>query len=131
MVSRRTAARLELVVTGLALFVTFRIRRVMWKNEERWREDDSVDPPPLSAPEMALGAAGQAAYHWAYDRDVAGIRTSRRRRYLVSVVRLLVGRRLLSRDEADRYSRGVGGLLGAAAYRLRYGLLGPLPGDGD
>lgn len=130
MVSRRTYARLQLAVAVFVLWLTFRIRRMFRDNEDRWRDDDSIDPPPaLSASEMALGAAEQVAYQWVHDRDIWGVRSSRRRRYLFSAVRLLVGRRLLSRDEADRYSRGMGGMVGTIAYRVWYGLLRPLPGD--
>ena len=132
MVSRRTAARLELALIVFVLWFVLFLRRVMWDNEDRWRDDDSIDPPPaLSTSEMAVGAVEQVAYHWAHDGDIWGIRSSRRRRYLFSAARMLAQRRLLSRDEADQYSRGVGGMVGVIAYRLWYGLLRPLPGDAD
>ena len=128
MVRRRTLALVQFVFAAVALYLTLRVRKLLWDHEERWRDDDSTDPPsPLSASQMALGATGQAAYLWAYDRDVGGIRSSRLRGSLVGVVRVFVGRRLHSRDEAVQYNRRVGGLVGVLAYRLRYGVLSPLP----
>lgn len=119
---RRTIALLELGGSGLLLSLLVRFRKRIGREDE---------PIPIRPSAVALGAIWGVTYLWGYDRDVAGIRTNRKRRILVqlgSEAALRIARRSLSESLATSYNHLLGTLAGSIAYRLWYGLLRPLPG---
>jgi len=124
MVSRRTVAVVEFAAAGLLLAVLFPLWRRASPDDEALR---------ISPSEMAVGGVSQFVRYWAQDRDVAGIRTRRRRRVAAHLAwsgwSFVVRQRS---DDPENASKNfhVGALAATMAYRLRYGLLGPLP-DGD
>jgi hypothetical protein len=125
MVSRRVVAVVEFVAAGLMLAVMF----PLWR-----RASEDGEALRVSVPEIAVGGASQFVRCWALDRDAAGIRTRRGRRAAAhlawSGTSFAVRRRS---DDPENASKNfhVGALAAAMAYRLRYGLLGPLPGDSE
>jgi hypothetical protein len=121
MFRRRTRALFELGMSVVALFAVAHLRRQM-----------SDEPIPLSPGELATGALTGAILCYVHDCDVGNVRTSRRRRVLVSFVRIGLRRvvqRLFPDSDTFRQNFGFGELLGTTGYRLWYGLLHPLPGD--
>jgi hypothetical protein len=130
---RRTHARLEFVLAALVLALQLFIWRHQRENTELWHEKVEAweGPPPVSVSGLAAGAFEEVVRHWAYDFDVGGVRTSRRRGLLFSALRLLVTRRLFPRTETFRYNADVGKLVATLCYRFWFGVLHPLPGSDD
>ncbi|WP_135854079.1 hypothetical protein [Halorussus salinus] len=123
MVSRRIVAVVEFAAAGLLLAARFPLWRRASPDDEALR---------VSPSEIVVGGASQFVRYWALDRDVAGIRTRRGRRVAAhlawSAWNFVVRRRS---DDPENASKNfhVGALAATMAYRLRYGLLGPLHDD--
>ncbi|MFC5969893.1 hypothetical protein ACFPYI_00980 [Halomarina salina] len=119
--SRRRQALLEFAGAVLALAATERFRR--------WLPED--ERPPRSPRWLAIGAITGIGYCWLNDTDRGGIRTNRRRGIAVSLLFAAV-RFGLFRDRPDARSEfSTGRSVGTVLYRLRYGVLGALPGSDD
>lgn len=126
MVSRRTRARLELVVSVVTLGVE------IWRRRFLRRHGEDGDLTPLSPSGVAAGALSRVVHLSLYDRDVWRIRTSRRRGFLFGLGAFALARALRRRrsdPEAFDHGRLVETGVGTVCYRLWYGLLRPLPGS--
>lgn len=123
---RRTAARLELLLSVATLGYTAWLRRFLRRHGE--------EVEPLSSLGLAAGAVTGAVNRALYDRDVGRIRTSRRRGLLFGLCE--VGWQLLLRrlsSDPDAFGRGyrLGRGVGTVLYRIPFGLLHELPGDDE
>jgi hypothetical protein len=119
MVSRRTWARL--IFLGEMLSVPLQVYQLCRPPDE---DGASISLLPRW---LIAGGVVQAAYCWAYDRDLGAIRTKRLRRYLLAVVVGGLGLRTLPQSEAMWRNISIGSSIGRLGYRLWYGVLRPLP----
>lgn len=95
---------------------------------DRLRRSSTFDRrPEWSSRWVVVGAVWSALAAWLYDTGRWGP-TSRRRRLVVSAAQYLLNRLFSRRWETETYEFSMGGSLGSALYRLRYGVLGPAPG---
>jgi len=118
MLSRRTRARLGFL-GGL-----YRVARLL----ARGRGDRGAAQRRFAPRYVALGVAFQVLREWTHDRDLGKIRTSNVRRISLSATLLaLVLTAMRSMTETERESLTLGGAVGTVLYRLRYGVLRPLP----
>ncbi|EMA38652.1 hypothetical protein [Halococcus hamelinensis] len=121
MISRRTRARFEFLVSLCSIPVL-----VAWGNLVTDEEESSFPDPRW----VGVGFVYRVAYSRAYDTDRGGLRTSRVRRAGVKWAVNAFARRLPQGRSAARWSFSLGARLGRVVYRLRYGVLGPVP-DGE
>jgi hypothetical protein len=119
MFSRRSKARLAFL--GSALDVARRLRN--------WPRDDDGERRPLARGPFFVALLARAALCWARDTDAGGVRSSRVRRGLLRGVLTVAGVASSRLDDDDRRGALLGWSVGRAAYRLRYGVLGALPGE--
>lgn len=126
MVSRRTWARF--VFISNLLLLPFRV--LEWLGYQSSHDDN--ESIPLVPRWLVVGIGYRIAYNWAYDHDYGSIRTSLRRRALLSVPELIFGlllaSRKLPRSKAVLRNFSTGVYIGRISYRLWYGILHPLPG---
>ncbi|AHZ21315.1 hypothetical protein E6P09_11155 [Haloferax mediterranei ATCC 33500] len=122
MVTRRTKALVQLGLSLLASLWMLLLRKIRQDSE-----DEQHAPARLSLVGLVAGGVRGVGHLWANDRDFWQIRTSRRRRFLASLVTTTVDVRLSSRSESFNDSFALGHLLGATVYRAWFGLLRPLP----
>lgn len=122
MISRRTRARFEFLVSLCSIPVLLAWGRLVTDEEE------STFPDPRW---LVAGFVYRVGYSWAYDTDRGDLRTSRTRRAGVKGGVNTLVRRLPQGRSAARWSFSLGARLGRVAYRLRYGVLGPVPDDED
>lgn len=128
MVERRTRALFEFGIAALGVFIQIRLWKAVLNENEPGERPHGAHVSPR---ELAFGALYRIFSLWLYDRDVGEIRTNRRRGVLFSMCTLVIRRRLLPQTEAFKSNFGVGGTAGMVVYRLRYGVLHPLPGEDD
>ncbi len=83
----------------------------------------------LSIPYLALGITYSLTTAAAYDREVARIRSSRPRRVLFGLLTAVASVVLEPEDEGESASFTLDFSLGTVCYRLRFGVLAPVPGD--
>ena len=120
MVSRRTRARFDFLVSLCSLPVLLAWGRLVTDEEESTFPDSRW---------LAAGFVYRVAYSWAYDTNRGGLRTSRVRRAGVKTGVNGLLRQLPQGRSAARWSFSLGARLGRVAYRLRYGVLGPVPDE--
>lgn len=159
MLSRRTRSRLDFLVSVAALAFQVLLWRKATGIERRYRsgelesldlddrlEDaDGVDRETvwIAMTEtvrddgrvairpgwVAVGLVRAVVTRRLVDHDVVGVRRSWRRRATFSAANALVWAPLEFGDSSRAFSMGLGMSTGAAWYRLRYGVLGELPGE--
>ena len=123
MVRRRTRALIQLGIAAIGLFAQMSLWRRLLNNVEEWDE-----PTRPSVFGLAAGALYQSADLWMHDRDVGKVRTNPYRRILFGICKWRLERWVFHRNEGFRENFGIGKTTGVVKYRLRYGLLHPLPG---
>lgn len=121
MVSRRTLARVDFVLE--LLLVSHRVRKL--------RTRSGAESHGIAPGWFLVGAVTQVAYTWGHDHDIGAMGTNRLRRALVVAIWVVVTSRLFPRPADYWDSYALGGSLGQLCYRLWYGVLRPVPGDGD
>ncbi|NGM70127.1 hypothetical protein G6M89_14110 [Natronolimnobius sp. AArcel1] len=149
MLSRRTRARLDwatnLAVLGLVLLLrrgglVERSPRVTADANCATANDScssqahapthsepAIETPSLRADWFCIGVASAILYRYLLDRDIAGLRRSRARRWTL-IAAIWAGQATLAVDDQhNSHSLGVGSSIGAVCYRLKYGLVSPLP----
>jgi hypothetical protein len=126
MVSRRTRARLELVVAVATLGFSLWLRRLLRRHGE------SGELPGYALSGLAAGTLSQVVHLSLSDRDAWRIRTRRRRGFLLGLCEVGVERALRRRSsDPEAFGGGfwLGRSVGTVCYRCWYGLLRPPPGD--
>ncbi len=124
MVKRRTRAIFEFGIGVIGLLAQVRIWRAL-------SDDADEEGNQVSMSGLAVGLLSGVLSIWARDRDVGGIRTSRRRSMLFSAGQLGLRRKFLPQTTAFRRYFGLGQTAGVVTYRLWYGVLRPLPGSDE
>jgi len=119
--TRRRRAVVEFLTSVLGLALQTLVRRYLG------RRDDYDGPPSVSGAGVAVGALQQLGFLWAYDRDVARIRTDKWRLLAYGLCSGLAQRWLLE-DEAFRHGFHTGRPLATILYRFWYGVVRPVPG---
>ncbi|MWG35324.1 hypothetical protein [Halomarina oriensis] len=97
---------------------------------DRLRTSSSFDTrPQWNSRWVVVGGLWAVLSARLYDVDYRDTASNRRRRAAVVLVQNAVRHRHRRRDETASYEFGMGGSLGSALYRLRYGVLGSPPGE--
>jgi len=118
MLSRRTRALIGFL-GGL-----YRVARLL----ARGRGERGAEQRRFVPRYVALGVTFQILREWTHDRDLGRIRTSNLRRIALSATLLALALTAMrSMAESERESLTLGGAVGTVLYRLRYGVLRPLP----
>ncbi|OVE84981.1 hypothetical protein [Natronolimnobius baerhuensis] len=153
MISRRTRARLDFVGNLAVLALVIVLRHTSLSQDYEQRDDgctdcssptaqsdsamqsggapantlESAQTPSLRGDWVLIGVVSGVCYRLCSDRDIAGIRRSRTRRWTL-VLGIWLGQAVLALDDQDTsHSFGLGSSVGAVCYRTKYGLLSSLP----
>lgn len=89
---------------------------------------DDIDMPTIRTNWLIVGVVVGILYKWMFDHDVAGLRRSRKRRWILVGCGWILLSRLAVNDEDKSHSFGLGTSVGALCYRINNGLLNDIPG---
>ncbi|OVE84533.1 hypothetical protein [Natronolimnobius baerhuensis] len=114
----------------IALDVVVGLTALLAAQQLRHLEEASPDPEGITLrPRWALvGALSSSGWGYASDVDFCGLRRSRLRRGVATVIWSALLYRLQPNDSSTTYSVAVGNGLGTLAYRFWFGVVRPRPG---